>query len=361
MAKRTPLYEKHTACGAKMVEFAGYLMPIQYKSITEEHLAVRSAAGLFDVSHMGELIFKGEGAAELLNYLTVNNTAKLEIGQVQYSAMCYPNGGIIDDLLVYRFPDHYMMVVNAANIEKDFRHISNYSRSEVDITDKSDDTALLALQGPKSGAILQRLTKADLSSVQYYCFIEDEVSGIKTVISRTGYTGEYGFELYVDNENAGKLWDAIMDAGEKDGLKPVGLAARDTLRLEMKYALYGNDISQDTDPFEAGLGWITKMKKGDFIGRAALEEVRKKGISRKLIGFKLAGKVFPRPHYPVYIGGIKVSEVTSGTFSPSLKKGIGLAYLPADKCEIGTSIEVEIRGIKQPGLVVETPFYKSGN
>ena len=358
MAQKTSLYEKHVALGAKMVEFAGYMMPVQYSGITEEHIAVREAAGLFDVSHMGEFVVRGENSLDFLNFITINNVKKLEIGQVQYSAMCYADGGIVDDLLVYRFHNHYMLVVNAANLLKDYQHIQNYTKGQVTVTDESAETSLLALQGPKSGEILQKLTGTKLDDIKYYWFAEGEAAGYKAVISRTGYTGELGYELYTSNENAPKIWDAIIDAGSPMGMKPVGLGARDSLRLEMKYCLYGNDLSKRTNPLEAGLGWITKLKKGDFLGRDALRQIKAEGLKKKLIGFELEGKAFPRQHYAVFIDDNKVGEVTSGTFSPVLRKGIGLAYLPVEKCTVGQELEVEIRGKKYPGRVVETPFVK---
>jgi aminomethyltransferase len=274
--------------------------------------------------------------------------------------MCYSDGGIVDDLLVYRFPDHFMTVVNAANIDKDFRHIQENLKGEVELRNISDDIALLALQGPKAEAILYGLTKVNLAEIKYYWFKEGEVAGIKSIISRTGYTGEPGFELFSEPADATKLWDALLDAGSAYNLIPTGLGARDSLRLEMKYCLYGNDITKDTNPLEAGLGWITKLKKGEFIGREALLAVSEKGFKRKLVGFELEGKVFPRPHYPVYVEGVKVNEVASGTFSPSLKIGLGTAYLPIDKSHIGQLIEVDIRGKMVKGKVVETPFYKKG-
>ena len=356
--KKTAFYDKHVEFGAKMVEFAGYIMPIQYSSITEEHMAVRESAGVFDVSHMGEFIVNGDNALEFLDFMTINNVKKLKIGQVQYSAMCYPDGGIVDDLLVYHYPLHYMIVVNAANIQKDFQHIQHYVRGNTGIHDESDDYSLLALQGPKSKDILQKLTKTDLEKIGFYWFSQGEVAGKKATISRTGYTGELGYELYHRPEDGIAIWDALFEAGTPLGLKPVGLGARDSLRLEMKYALYGNDISKHTNPLEAGLGWITKLKKGDFIGRDALLQIKKDGLKEKLAGFELEGKAFPRQHYSVFIGGEKSGEVASGTFSPVLKKGIGTAYLPIDKCEIGQLIEVEIRNKMVSGKVVETPFVK---
>ncbi len=358
MVKKTPLYEKHKNLGAKIIEFAGYWMPVQYSSITEEHLAVRNAAGLFDVSHMGEFIVAGENAEYFLNYITINDVAKLNVGQVQYNAMCYPDGGLVDDLLIYKFKLHYMMVVNASNIHKDFQHIQHYIRGDVRVNDESDKTALMALQGPKSRQILQKITKYELEKLEYYHVIEDTVADIKSVISRTGYTGELGYEIYTHPDDAESVWDAIMEVGEPLGLKPAGLGARDSLRLEMKFCLYGNDITKYTNPLEAGLGWITKLKKGDFLGRDALVHIKSEGIKRKLVGFVLEGKAFPRQHYSVIIDGFKVSEVTSGTFSPVLKKGIGLTYLPIDKCKIGQPIEVEIRNKRFKGKVTETPFIK---
>jgi len=358
--KKTAFYDRHVEFGAKMVEFAGYMMPIQYSSITEEHMAVRESAGVFDVSHMGEFIVNGDNALEFLDFITINNVKKLKIGQVQYSAMCYPDGGIVDDLLVYHYPLHYLVVVNAANIQKDFQHIQHYVKGNTGIHDESDSYSLLALQGPKSKDILQKLTKTGLEAMNFYWFSEGEVAGKKATISRTGYTGELGYEIYHRPEDGITIWDALFEAGTPMGLKPVGLGARDSLRLEMKYALYGNDISRHTNPLEAGLGWVTKLKKGDFLGRDALKVIKNDGLKKKLSGFELEGKAFPRQHYSVYIDGNEVSEVTSGTFSPVLKKGIGLAYLPIDKCEIGQLIEVKIRKKMVAGKVVETPFVKKG-
>ena len=356
--KKTAFYDRHVQFGAKMVEFAGYLMPIQYSSITEEHMAVRETAGIFDVSHMGEFIVTGEHAQDYLDFITINNVKKLSVGQVQYSAMCYPDGGLADDLLVYRFPLHYMMVVNAANVFKDFQHAQHYIKSDVRIHDESNDYSLLALQGPKSQEILQKITDVDLDSLKFYWFAEGEVAGKKATISRTGYTGELGYEIYHKPEDGVKIWDSLFEDGAPLGMKPIGLAARDSLRLEMKYMLYGNDITKHTNPLEAGLGWITKLKKGDFLGRGALQLIKSEGLKKKLVGFELDAKAIPRQHYPVFLEGQKVGEVTSGTFSPVLKKGIGMAYLPADKCAPGQPLEIEIRNKKISGKVVETPFVK---
>ena len=359
MTKKTALYDRHIEAGAKMVEFAGYWMPIQYSSMTEEHLAVRQTAGLFDVSHMGEFIFKGDKTSDILDYITINNVSKLSVGQVQYSAMCYDNGGIVDDLLVYRFKDKFMTVVNASNLDKDFSHMKSHTGKGVELTNISDIITLLALQGPQSLKILSKLTDIDLGSIPYYWFTEGKVAGIDTIISRTGYTGELGFELYIDKNYSVKLWDALFEAGTPLGLKPVGLGARDSLRLEMKYCLYGNDIDETTNPLEAGLGWITKLKKeSNFIGKNALLKIKNDGLTRKLIGFELEGKAIPRHHYPVYAGGKEVSEVASGIFSPSVKKGVGTCYLPAEMCETGFEFEVDIRGKRIKATVVETPFYK---
>lgn len=358
MTQKTALYEKHVELGGKMVEFAGFWMPVQYRSITEEHLAVRNAAGLFDVSHMGEFIFQGKDALDFINYITINNVADLDFGQAQYSAMCNPDGGLVDDLIVYRFQDRYMMVVNAANIDKDYKHIESNLRGDVELENVSDKISLLALQGPESEKILQPLTGTKLAEIEFYHFTESGVSGIEAVISRTGYTGEPGFELYISNADAPRLWDLIMESGDSHNLKPAGLGARDSLRLEMKYALYGNDISAGTNPLEAGLGWITKLDKGDFIGGEALRKIEQEGVKRRLVCFELEGKAFPRLHYPIYIDGAKVSEVTSGTFSPTLEKGIGLAYLPVGKHKPGTEIAIEIRQKMVRGIVVKPPFYK---
>jgi aminomethyltransferase len=358
--KRTAFYELHKSLGAKIVEFAGYEMPVQYSGIVEEHRRVRSSVGVFDVSHMGEVEIRGTGALGFVQRITANDASKLHDGRVQYSAMCYDSGGIVDDLLVYCMGDSYMLVINAANIDKDIAWMREHATGDVAITDRTDDTSLLAVQGPRSLATLQKLTDADLSTVQYYHFIRCRVAGVEMVASRTGYTGELGFEIYFpsDVRLAGKVWEAVMDAGREYGIGPVGLGARDTLRLEMGYCLYGHDIDQSTNPLEAGLGWITKLEKGDFIGRDAIVKAKQNGLSRRLVGFSLDGKAFPRQGYPIRADGASVGQVTSGTFSPSLDKGIGMGYVHATHCAVNTPISIVIRGNEAPASIVPLPFIK---
>lgn len=354
--KRTPFYEQHQKLGAKLVPFAGYWMPIQYTSIIEEHRRVRTSAGVFDVSHMGEFIIKGPNATQYLNTLTINDVTKLAVGQVQYSAMCYPDGGIIDDLLVYRFSDHYMLVVNASNIAKDFTWAQEHLIEGVQLKDVSDEIGLLAIQGPQVFEALQPLTTIDLQSIPFYHFLEGKIAGIEAVISRTGYTGEKGFEIYHSPKFSAQLWDAIFEAGKPYAIQPVGLGARDTLRLEMKYCLYGNDIDQTTNPLEAGLGWITKLDKPDFIGKDALLQIKAAGLKRKSVGFEVLDRGIPRHGYHVLKDGTPVGVVTSGTQSPTLNKPIGIAYVPAELAVVGTTIEIDLRGKIAPAVVVKTPF-----
>ncbi|HOC25932.1 MAG TPA: glycine cleavage system aminomethyltransferase GcvT [bacterium] len=341
-----------------MVEFAGYYMPIQYRGIIEEHRRVRTTVGLFDVSHMGEFIVKGSNAEAFLQKITINDVSKVDVRQVQYSAMCYPEGGIVDDLLIYRFPDHYLMVVNAANLDKDWEWANRHLIGGVTLTNESDRYSLLALQGPMAQKTLQKLTALDLGKLDYYWLDEAEAAGVPMMISRTGYTGELGYELMMPNESAVKVWKAVMAAGAEFDIEPIGLGARDTLRLEMKYCLYGNDIDQTTNPLEAGLGWITKLNKGEFISREALLQIKAAGLKRKLIGFDMPGRAFPRHGYAIYSGGERVGVVTSGTFSPSLEKGIGTGYVPVELAAVGTPLEIEIRNSRMPATVCETPFYK---
>lgn len=354
--KKTPFYDKHLACGAKIVPFAGYWMPIQYTSIIEEHRRVRTTVGVFDVSHMGEFIVKGKNAERFINFLTINDVTKLVPGQVQYSAMCYPDGGIVDDLLVYRFPDHFMLVVNASNIAKDFAWAQNNLMEEVELANISDETGLLAIQGPQVFETLQPLTETDLSAIPFYHFQQGKVAGIDVIISRTGYTGEKGFEIYHDPQYSAHLWDAIFSAGKPYQIQPIGLGARDTLRLEMKYCLYGNDIDQTTNPLEAGIGWITKLDKPDFIGKDALLKIKAAGLQRKSIGFAMLDRGIPRHGYRVLHQGQEIGIVTSGTHSPTLNKPIGIAYVQTPFSAVGTAIEIDLRGKIAPAVVVKTPF-----
>lgn len=358
--KRTPLTDAHAALGAKLVPFAGYLMPVQYPSgITAEHNAVRRHAGLFDVSHMGEFIVRGSGAVDFVNHVTTNDVASLAVGQAHYSTILNDRGTIEDDCLVYRGEDRIMMVVNASNAAKDLAHIAEHlERFDATLEDVSDETALLALQGPKAAEILQRSTSADLSAVKYYHFTFGTVAGVDGIlISRTGYTGEDGFELYFPNENAVAVWNAIRENGD---VMPAGLGARDTLRLEMGMALYGNDIDDTVTPLEANLQWLVKLKKGDFVGRDALVQQKEQGIQRKLIGFTTTERSFPRHGYPVYVGGARSGDVRSGTMSPSLGIPIGTAYLPTATASPGTAFEIEIRDRRVPAVVEKMPFYKAG-
>ncbi len=360
-AKPTALTEVHRALGAKIVAFAGYLMPIQYKSIRSEHLRVRTTVGVFDVSHMGEFFVTGADREAFVDHVTVNDVKSLSHGQVQYSCMCKPDAGIVDDLLVYRFPDKIMLVVNASNAEKDWNWLVQNQRGDVQLKNVSDDTTLLAIQGRYAAPLVQKLTKTDLSQIKYYWFAEGEVAGAKAAISRTGYTGEDGFELYFGNADALKVWDAVMDAGKEFEIEPIGLGARDSLRLEMKMCLYGNDIDETTHPLEAGLGWITKLNKGDFIGRQALLDVKAQGVKRKLVGLEVEGEGFPRHGYPIlsHDGTSEViGTVTSGTVSPMLNKGIAMGYVPVDSSAIGSDVRMDIRGRRLPARVVKTPFYQ---
>ncbi len=361
---RTPLYHRHEQLEGKLVPFAGFAMPVQYPTgIRTEHRAVREVAGLFDVSHMGELEVRGPDALELVQEITVNDASAIQLGQAQYSAMCRPDGGVIDDLLVYRFPDRFMLVVNASNLEKDLAWIRDRVGSRaVAVDDRSDGTALLALQGPTAREILRPLADLDVDEIRYYRFREGRVAGHPAVISGTGYTGEDGFELYVHADAAGEIWDALLDEGSEDGLLPCGLGARDSLRLEMGYALYGNDLDEDHTALESGLGWITKFDAGDFVGREALLEQKETGVPRRLVGLRLTERGFPRPGYPVLDPeGERVGEVTSGTQSPSLGEGIALGYVPTGSAAPGTELAVEIRGTPVAAVVQRPPFYTDGS
>jgi aminomethyltransferase len=362
---RTPLYGEHVKLGAKIIPFAGFEMPVQYPDgVSREHRAVREWAGLFDVSHMGEFSVRGSDAEGFVNFVISNDVSRLDTGQALYSVMCKEDGGIVDDLLVYRFPDRYRIVVNAANIEKDFAWIdgclNEYGADGIELVDESDEIGLLALQGPESEAILNPLTDLDASAIAYYRFAEGRVMGEPCVVSRTGYTGEDGFELYCDAGAAVKLWNALMEAGG-ERLRPVGLGARDSLRLEMGYALYGSDIDEETTPIEAGLGWTVKLDKGEFVGRSVLAEQKEKGVERKLSGFTLKERGFPRPGYEIRCQGRAAGAVRSGTVGPTVGCGIGTGYLPPDMAAPGTEIEVVVRSRPLAAEVVRMPFYKGGS
>lgn len=356
--KRTAFYDQHNALGAKIVDFAGFEMPVQYTGIIEEHQIVRKKVGVFDVSHMGEFQVRGKDALQFLQRVTVNDVSKLEQGKAQYSAMCYEHGGIVDDLLVYHAGDHYMLVVNASNIQKDFDWLQSQIKEHVELKNASDDFSLLAIQGPRSLDTLQKLTSVVLSKIEYYHFTRGEVAGVPMIISRTGYTGELGFEIYFDSSVATgkKVWEEVFTAGKAYGIAPVGLGARDTLRLEMGFCLYGNDIDQTTHPLEAGLGWITKLGKGEFLGRTPMLKAKEAGLKRKLVGFALPDKNIARHGFPVNVDGRAIGQVTSGTFSPSLQKSVGMGYVSISHAEPGATISISIRGKEIPASVVKLPF-----
>jgi aminomethyltransferase len=355
--KRTPFYEKHVALGAKIVPFAGWEMPVQYANgLMAEHKAVRERCGLFDVSHMGEFMIYGDRAVDFVNYVTTNDVGALALGQVHYSGILNDRGTFEDDCLVYRFADKVMMVVNASNLDKDLAHISRHAaRFGVTIENVSDEMGLLALQGPQAAKILQPLTKTDLSTIKYYHFAEGEVAGMPMIISRTGYTGEDGFELYHNTSFSSRLWDKLMAAGD---VTPAGLGARDTLRLEMGMALYGNDIDDTVTPLEANLQWLVKLKKGEFVGSKVLEAQKANGVKKKLVGFTMSDRNIARHGYPVFANGEPSGVVCSGTMSPTLGIPIGTAYLPTELAKEGNTFEIEIRGKRVPATVVKPPFYK---
>lgn len=361
--KRTPLFEEHQKAGAKIVPFAGYEMPVQYRAgILAEHRAVRESAGLFDVSHMGEFDVRGGDALGFIQHVTTNDASKLEVGQAQYSVICNEQGTALDDCIVYRFEDHYMIVVNASNVDKDRAWISQFAaRFGTTLTDRSDEFALLALQGPKASQILARLTDSDLDAIKYYHFANGTVADRPAIISRTGYTGEDGFELYINANDAEFIWRTLLEAGAPEGLGPIGLGARDSLRLEMGYILYGNDLTEDNTPLEAGLGWVTKLDKGDFVGKSKLAEQKQAGVRKKLVAFKLRERGFPRHGYEVRVNNEPAGEVTSGTVSPMLEEGIGMAYIATEFSKPGTAIEIMVRDKALPAEIVRTPFYTGGS
>lgn len=358
--KDTALTSTHASLGAKMVPFAGYNMPVSYQGINAEHETVRKAVGVFDVSHMGEFLVSGEKALELIQKVCSNDASKLKDGSAQYTYMPNETGGIVDDLIIYRFSqEKYLLVVNAANIEKDWKWISQHNTMGAQLEDISEQYSLLAIQGPKAAESMQSLTEVDLANMKFYSFEVAEFAGIENVIiSATGYTGSGGFEIYFKNEDAQAIWDRIFEVGADYGIKPIGLAARDTLRLEMGFCLYGNDIDETTSPFEAGLGWITKFTK-DFTNSEALKEEKEQGIKRKLVGFELVGRGIPRQEYDILDEqGTVIGVVTSGTMSPSLGKAIGMGYVPADMAKPDTEIFIQVRKKAIPAKIVKTPFFK---
>lgn len=360
--KTIPLHDIHVSLGAKIVPFAGFEMPVRYTSDLEEHHLVRNAVGVFDVSHMGEFIVKGPGALNLIQRVSANDAAVLTDGKIQYSYLPNEQGGAVDDLLVYKIKEEeYLLVVNASNIEKDWAWISEHNTEGVAMQNLSDQICLFAVQGPKALETLQKLTEVDLTTIGYYTFKIGTLAGIEDVIiSATGYTGEAGFEIYVPNEMAASMWNAIFEAGKAYGIKPVGLGARDTLRLEMGYCLYGNDLDDTSSPLEAGLGWVTKFTK-DFVNAEALQSEKSNGLKRKLVGFELAERGIPRSHYEITnSSGEKIGEVTSGTQSPTLQKGIGLGYVPLEFSKPGAEIFIKVRDKLLKANVVKLPFVKKG-
>lgn len=360
LLRKTPLFELHQRLGARLIEFGGWLMPVQYSGIIQEHQAVRTGAGLFDLSHMGEIEVSGRQALEFLQYVTTNDVSKLAEGQAHYTFMLYPDGGIVDDLIVYRQSDKYLLVVNASNAEKDYRWLQETATlkgHDCVLKDRSFVTALISIQGPRAIEILQPLVNLNLSEIAYYYCAQGEVGEAPVLIARTGYTGEDGFELFFNRVYAEKIWSLLQEAGSSKGLLPVGLGARDTLRLEAKMALYGNDIDATTNPLEAGLGWAVKLDKGDFCGRKAVAQLKERGVGRKLVGFEMQDKAIARHGYAVAKNGQKVGHVTSGAPSPTLGKNIGLAYVPVELSTVGTPLEIIIRDRPVAAVVVKTPFY----
>tara|TARA_R110000850_G_scaffold277086_1_gene422376 strand:+ start:109570 stop:110652 length:1083 start_codon:yes stop_codon:yes gene_type:complete len=358
--KNTALSHIHEALGAKMVPFAGYNMPVQYEGVTIEHETVRNAVGVFDVSHMGEFLITGDKALELIQKVCSNDASKLVDGKAQYSCLPNETGGIVDDLIVYRLEaEKWLLVVNASNIEKDWNWIAKHNTMGAEMRNISEDFSLLAIQGPKAVEAMQSISSVDLSSIPFYSFVVADFAGIENVIiSATGYTGSGGFEIYCKNSEVEQVWNKVMEAGKAFGIKPIGLAARDTLRLEMGYCLYGNDITDETSPLEAGLGWITKFTK-DFINSDALKKQKEEGVTRKLVAFELNERGIPRQGYDIVDeSGEKIGFVTSGTMAPSLNKGIGLGYVSIENSEMGNTVYIQVRKNNIPATLVKLPFYK---
>jgi aminomethyltransferase len=357
--KTTPLNSVHRRCNARMVDFGGWDMPVQYSGVLDEHHAVRRAVGLFDVSHMGEIEIRGRDAFALVDSVTTNAVAKLKIGQAQYSGLLYEHGGFVDDILVHKVADdHYFLCVNASNQEKDFEHICAQNKTGAEVEFASPRYAQLAIQGPKALATLQKLTETELAPIGYYHFTDGAVSGTPARIARTGYTGEDGFEIYIAPEQSSRIWNEILDAGQEFGIKPCGLGARNTLRLEAKMALYGHEIHASITPYEADLAWIVKLDKGDFTGRAALAKQKSEGLKRKLVGFEMVGRGIGRDGYEVFQDGAAAGWVTSGGPGPTVNKNIGLCYLPVERAKPGERIQVMIRNQAVDAITVPTPFYK---
>jgi aminomethyltransferase len=358
--KQTPFAVCHERAGAKMVEFAGYQMPIQYRSIQQEHLKVRQSVGLFDLSHMGEFFVTGPGALDFLQRTNTNDVSKLEVGGVLYSAMCYEDGGIVDDLLIYKLAEGYMLVVNAANIDKDYEWLAQHKPADVELVDRSSNFGLLAIQGPQTEKVMAKLVDLDLSDIGFYSWRRAEIQGRQTLFSRTGYTGEDGFEIYCDPEIAVALWEAALAAGQEFDIEPIGLGARDSLRLEMRYMLYGNDIDATTNPLEAGLAWVCKLDKPDFIGKDAILKMKADKPPRKLQSLVLTDKAIPRQGYPIFVDDEQVGQVTSGVFSPSLQQGIALGYVRRGFGKIGNQVQIEVRQRKFTAEIAKGAFYKQG-
>jgi aminomethyltransferase len=356
--RRTPLHAAHVRLGARMVPFGGWEMPVQYAGIVDEHRRVRSAVGCFDVSHMGEFEVRGPDALRALQALTTNDVSVLAVGQVQYSLLCRQDGGIVDDLTLARLAaDEFLLTVNAANVDKDWEWVHQHLTGQVEARNTSADTGLIAVQGPRAEALVGRLADVDVPAIGYYRCVRGHVAGVPALVSRTGYTGEDGFELYLPAHATERVWDRLLDAGQAEGAGPIGLGARDTLRLEMKYALYGQDIDESTNPLEAGLGWVVKAGKGDFVGRAALERIRASGPSRRLVGFEMVDRAVPRHGYRIRQAGVPVGTVTSGSYGPSVDRYIGIGYVPAALGTVGTELEIEVRGRGQAARIVRTPFH----
>ena len=359
--KKTPLYDWHVSNSNNVVPFGGFLLPVYYSSIFEEHLNVRSKAGLFDVSHMGEFIISGPASENFMELVTINDVSKLKNGQAHYNAMCDKNGGIIDDVIIYKKNSEFMMVVNASNIDKNFDWLESVMIEDVILKNKSMDIGLIALQGPASRKILQSLIKQDISNLRFYHFIDGiDMIGNETLISRTGYTGELGYEIYAHSDSLKKIWEKLIEEGSQHGLIPAGLGCRDTLRLEMNYLLYGNDINQKTNPIEAGLGWITKLDKGNFIGRESIIKKKDK-ITRRIFCFSMLDRAIPRIGCDVVYDNKSIGKVTSGTMSPMTKKGIGIGYIEKSHYKLNSKIKINIRGKLKKAKIVDPPFYKHGS